>query len=215
MRLRGRGTDDEGVRDLGVRLTRCEEPEHFGLARAERLELGARLRRLAESGELLDHAPCHGGRERRLTAPHDADRIEQVVGGSILQQEAGGARAQRRKDVLIKVEGRQNQDASGRLIVDELPGRCEPVQFGHPDVHEDHVRAVPADSGHRDDAIRCLCDDLHIWFGFDQGPQARPDHPLVVGDHDADHALTPSVNGRLACTRQPPPGRGPRSSRPP
>lgn len=69
------------------------------------------------------------------------------------------------------------------------PRRCrEPVQAGHLDVQQDHVRPVRA--GERDGLVPVarLGDHLDVRVPGQDGPHPRPDHRFVVGDQHPDRA---------------------------
>src|SRR5438094_4814628 len=50
-----------------------------------------------------------------------------------------------------------------------------------------------------------LTDNLDVGLGFEEGTQARPDDPLIIGQQDRNHDAEPFVGSR-ADTRNPPPG---------
>ena len=75
----------------------------------------------------------------------------------------------------------------GRLVGGEdSPGRLEPVELGHADVHQ-HDGGVEA-RGLVDglDPVARLGDDLDVRLAGEQHAEACADHRLVVGDEDAD-----------------------------
>ena len=117
-------------------------------------------------------------------------------------------------DVLVEVEGGEDDDARGAVAGENLAGRREAVHPRHADVHQRHVRGEAARRRDRLLPVPGLGDDLHVGLGLDDHPEAAPDHRLVVGDQDPDHAPAthsgrPS-SGRRARTSWPwPPGRRP------
>ena len=62
-------------------------------------------------------------------------------------------------------------------------------------------------------AVRGFAHDVDVVLGVEEGAEAGPHERLVVGEHDADHARSPT--GIHARTRKPPDGRAAASSRPP
>src|SRR5436309_2015938 len=70
-----------------------------------------------------------------------------VGGFAALEQEAAGAGAQCREDVLVELEGRQDQYArvAERAVGCDLARRLESVHLGHPDVHDHDVGTQGAD----------------------------------------------------------------------
>ena len=68
-----------------------------------------------------------------------------------------------------------------------------------------------ADQVQRGGAVVGLAHDREVLLGVEEHAEAGADQGLVVGEHDPDHDRPSHV----ARTRNPPPGRGPASSRPP
>ena len=109
--------------------------------------------------------------------------------GRVLEQEAGGADAQRLEDVLAGVEGREHHDRRGVLRVGEDPlGRREPVELGHADVHQHDVGAPAGDDVDRGVAVGRLADDGDVGLGVEDDAKAGAQQALVVGDDDGDRA---------------------------
>ena len=73
----------------------------------------------------------------------DADRVEQVGRLDALAEEAAGPAAQGLEDVLVGLEGGQDQHPyAGEVVVGgDGPGGGEAVHVGHADVHQDDVGA--------------------------------------------------------------------------
>ena len=69
-------------------------------------------------------------------------------------------------------------------VGEDAPGGLQAVQFGHPDVHEDHVGAGAPDRVDRLPAVGGLGDHVDAVAGQDH-PEAGPDQRLIIGDHDA------------------------------
>ena len=109
--------------------------------------------------------------------------------GRVLEQEAGGADAQRLEDVLAGVEGREHHDGRGVLRVGEDPlGRREPVELGHADVHQHDVGAPAGDDVDRGVAVGRLADDGDVGLGVEDDAKAGAQQALVVGDDHGDRA---------------------------
>jgi hypothetical protein len=117
------------------------------------------------------------GEKQRLAGRDHVDSAEQVGRLDVLQEEAAGPRAQRLEDVLVSLEGGQDDDPDLRQVVvgGDLSGRFEPVHLRHPDVHEDHVRAVPAGQLHSLPSLGGLSHDLDAAGGLQEDSKARPD----------------------------------------
>src|SRR4029453_13195440 len=76
---------------------------------------------------------------------HRAHGNGELLGRDVLEHEAAGAGAQCLVDVLVRVEGGQDQHADVPVGLGQDPrGRLEAVHIGHADVHEDHVGTVLA-----------------------------------------------------------------------
>ena len=152
----------------------------------------------AEAGgrrdELLDHAPGDRGREQRIAARDDHDRLDELLGRRVLEHEAARAGAQRLVDVLVEVERGQDQDPRPLVAAVEQPARrLEAVDVRHPDVHQDHVRLGLAGGEHGLEPVGSLADDLDVGLGVEDHPEPGPDEGLVVDDQDLDaHAAASS-----------------------
>ncbi len=64
--------------------------------------------------------------------------------------------------------------------------RGMPVQPGHVQVEQQHVRAGGGDDVYRLLAVSGFAGDLDVWFLAEQVAQPVPDDAVVVGDHHAD-----------------------------
>jgi hypothetical protein len=125
--------------------------------------------------------------------------------GRFFQHEAAGPCPQGGVDVLVEVEGGQDEDLDlgGVVVLLDLPGGLDPVLAGHADVHEHDVRVVPAGQGDRLGPVAGLAEDGHAGGGVDQDPEAAPDQRLVVRDDHADGHETACPVGMRASTRNP------------
>jgi hypothetical protein len=87
----------------------------------------------------------------------------------VLEQEPGRAGSKRCEDVLVEVVGGQDQHPRGGRWIQrhELGGRLHPVEVGHANVHQRHVRPEPANLGDGFAAVSCLADDLEVRLGFE------------------------------------------------
>src|ERR1022692_674575 len=228
MRLHGLLGDHQAGRYLGVGQALSYKPEHLRLAWRERCErrYRRRVRFGAQLGELADEAAGDGRREQRLAGRDDPYRVEEPLGGDVFEQEAAGSGAQRVVDVLVQVEGGQDEDA--RPIepgapggAAELPGGLDAIHARHADVHEDDVRAQFAADGHRLGPVAGCAEDREVWLRGQEPGESGANYLMIVGDDDPDRggrAAHPAVSpfpGRLATTRKPPPAAGPVDSSPP
>ena len=90
------------------RASRPSTSSSRGVSCSSRGSLGRR-RWGGPSYERVDHAAGHSGRQQGLPRRHHPDGSRELLGGRVLEQEAGGAGAQRLEDVLVEVEGGQHQ----------------------------------------------------------------------------------------------------------
>jgi hypothetical protein len=88
-----------------------------------------------------------------------------VLRRGVLQQEAAGARAERRIQRLVIVERCDHQDVRrGVDLCEQAPGRRNAVEARHADVHDHEVRAgVPGDDKCLL-AVGGLAHDFDVWF---------------------------------------------------
>jgi hypothetical protein len=118
-------------------------------------------------------------------------------------------------DVFVKTKSGQDQDPGSVVSGEDPPGRLEPVELRHPDVHQDDGGTEPGRLGDRLEPVSCLCDDFDVLFAGEQHPEAGPDHGLVIGDEDADRHTRGSGSGRRVLRMKPPPSAVPAVMSPP
>jgi hypothetical protein len=139
---------------------------------------------------------------------HRADRGDQLLRRVVLEHEAAGAGAERLEDVLVEIEGREDQDLRGRVGGEDPPSGLEAVELGHPDVHQHDGRVEAGRFGDRVDAVVGLGDHVDVLLAGEEHPEAGPHHRLVVDDEDADARRahrTPPASGRRVWSTKPPP----------
>jgi hypothetical protein len=102
-------------------------------------------------------------------------------------------------DVLVEVEGGEDEDARRGMLGGDPSGGFDAVEVGHADVHQHDVRQHPADGVDRLVAVRSLAYDVDVGLGGEDYPEAGADELLVVGDEDADHGAS-RFSGRRART---------------
>jgi hypothetical protein len=107
----------------------------------------------------------------------------------VLGQVTPGARLERIENRrFIGVRG-QDHDLGVRLRRPDPPGRLDPVEPGHPQVHQYDVGAMASAQRHRLLTVTGGGDWLDVGRGIEQGHEAFPDHRLVVHDHHPDGAV--------------------------
>jgi hypothetical protein len=195
----GRLGDEERLGDLGVGEAAGDVGEDLEFALAEFGEVG----RCAGGGcgaahELFDEAARDGGGEKGVAGGDGADGVGELLGADVLDEKAAGAGLHGLVDVLVEVEGGEDEDACGAVIVQKAARGLEPVEFGHADVHEDHVGCELAGACEGLESVGRLADDLDVLLGFEDHPKAAAHERLVVGDEHPDHGLDRS--GSCPCT---------------
>src|SRR5262249_9004742 len=147
----------------------------------------------------------------------EGDRVEQLGRLGALAEEAARAGPQRLEDVLVDLERGEDEDvyAGEVLIGGDESRRGEPVEVGHPDVHQYDVGARLPGKLHRLPAGGRLADHLEIGCRVDEYRETLAYQRLVVGEEYPDGHAVPPGTGRVASTRNPPPGRGPARNPPP
>src|SRR5262249_44724089 len=102
------------------------------------------------------------------------------------------------------VERRQDQDPALRVGLHDPPRGLEPVELGHPDVHEYDVRPDARGLLHRLEPVARLGDDLDVPLVGEQHPEPGPHHRLVVHHQYPDgHPPPPSGGGEARSTTPP------------
>src|SRR6266536_4118601 len=163
-----------------------------------------------------DQSPGYRRGQQRLTGCRGPDGPDQVGGIGVLEDEPAGSGLQRGEDVLVGLEGghhhhpRTGQGGVGH----DRPQRLHPVQAGHPDVEQRHVRTAAADHLQSGAAVGRLADQCQVRLPLDEYPQTHAKERLVVGQDNPDH-LAPPGSGSRAVTVKPPPSRGPAVRLPP
>src|SRR6476661_781397 len=217
VRFRGGRAEVEPFGDLGVRPAPGDQREHLALAGGQHVQRGRRRPvAVRAADELADELAGHARGEQRVARRHDPDPGQQVAGRGVLEQEPAGARPERSVDVFVQVEGGQDEhpDVLGLLGPADYPGRFQPVQMRHPDVHQDDVGPFLPGQRDRLGAVAGLADDLEVRRGINEHPEAAAHERLVVGHQDPDHLGTCAI-GKQARTRKPPSGPGAALNSPP
>ena len=99
--------------------------------------------RVRDANELVDHALGDRRRQQRVAAGDDTDRVEELLGRIVLQDEAAGAGAERLVHVFVEIERGQDEDTCRVIGGKNAPRRFEPIQLGHTNVHEHDRRPKP------------------------------------------------------------------------
>ncbi len=129
------------------------------------------------------------------------DRLDELLGRRVLQEEPARAGAERLVDVLVEVERREDENARPLVAaVEQAARRLEAVHVRHADVHEDDVRVELARGLDGLGPVGGLTDDLHVVLGLEDHPEPRAHEGLVVDDEHADHQAAASIGSRARTT---------------
>jgi hypothetical protein len=115
--------------------------------------------------------------------------VQQLVRSCIFEQEPAGTRPERPVHVLVEVERRQHEHAGlreRRVCANQSRG-LEPVEHGHADVHEHHMREDSPGEVHCFAAVAGLARNLHLLLARYQRGETGTNGGLVIGDEDANH----------------------------
>ncbi len=177
----------------------CEHPE---LASSQPLQSTRSLRANGRKrdGECVQEPAGHGRSEQSIAPGDDPDGQDQLIRPDVLQKKTAGPRTQRLDHVLVDIERREDQNP-GRLVLGcQDPGGLDPIQDGHPDVHEDHVRSKASGLLDRLRSIRGLADEIYVLLRPECHVEGSSHERLVIRDQDPDrHDVLPS-SGRDAAT---------------
>ncbi len=136
--------------------------------------------------EVLQHPRGDRRAEDRLAADDGPDRVGDLVLLGALEQVAAGAGLHRGEHGGVLVVHRQHQHRGlGHRLADP-PGRLDPVEAGHPDVHQHDVRLGQLGLADRGLAVLGLADHLEVVEGAEQRGQAPAYDGVVVGEQHAD-----------------------------
>ena len=148
----------------------------------------------------LDQAPGDRRRQQGVAGRRHPDRVEQAVGGRVLQQEAARPDPQGLVDVLVAVKGREHQRRRwGR------PGRPGSARAADRPSSSGMRMSMSTTSGRRRRttltaalAVGGLPDHAHVRLAVQDHPEAGAQQPLVVGDHHRDLAARRGLRRRRA-----------------
>jgi len=176
-----------------------QQAEHLAFSSGEQAEVRRYCRPAAD--EVPDKPPHRGRGDQCIAGRRRPDREDDLLGRGVLHQESARAREQPVEDVLVEVEGcEQDHPRRVRRQRDNPFRSIDAAHPRHPYVHHHDVgpeHGRPAGCLH---AVARLADDLEIGLGPDQLGHASPYHRLVVGEQDPDgHAGL----GRNARTTKP------------
>src|SRR6478735_3712810 len=121
-----------------------------------------------------------------MPLPHAADRVQQLGGLGLVDDEAAGTRVQGAEELLVAAAAAENHYLRAWPAVDETPRGLERVHPCELETHQDDVRAKLL--GHRDRivAARYLAHDGHVGLALEQRPKAGTGEPVLVREQKSD-----------------------------
>jgi hypothetical protein len=153
------------------------------------------------AGERVDKSAGHRWCEQSHPLGHGTDRSKQLPFGCVSEKESTGSGSQRLVDVLVQVKRRHNQDGGWGIEGREAPGRGDPVQSWHPDIHEDDVGLQPAGPARSPPHRRLPHLPRRYRARLQDHPKAGPDQSLVIGKQHTDAHGDATRAGNLAPDR--------------
>ena len=135
-----------------------------------------------------------------LAARYPADRVGQLLGGRVLDDEAERAGLHRPPQVAGPAERGQDDHPAARDLVAERGRGGQAVEARHLDVEQRDVGMLVPRGRHHLVAAPDLRHDLEVVLEFEQRGERRADQRLVVGEQHPDrHAGI--VGSSTACSR--------------
>lgn len=121
-----------------------------------------------------------------IDAAGGADGLIKLLGGAALLKVSSGAGLKHGGSDGLIIERRKTNDADRLSLIPDAPRGFNPVQLGHLNIHDDHVRlSVPSQlDGFQ--TIGGLGDHLQVGLAIDDPTQVSADHGVIVSNEDAD-----------------------------
>ena len=145
-------------------------------------------------GKLADEPACYPRCDEGIPSSDDPDGVKELLGCGVLEKESRGSGPKGVVDVLIEVERGQHEHPRGAESV--VPGDsgsgCNPVELGHPNVHQDDIRSGGERLVDGFGSSRGFANNFETIFGADECAKAATDQFLIV---DKKH-----TNGRHLCS---------------
>ena len=156
-----------------------------------------RRRRCGPAGwadELGDQPPGDAGRQQRLAVGHDPDGPQQLLrlgvldAGSRWRPARSASKTYSSSSKVVRTTTRTSARSGSAAIA---AGGGEAVEPGiRMSISTTSGRSRPTRATASSPSVG-LAHHLDVGLGVEQEPDAGPHQCLVVGDHDADHGLTP------------------------
>ena len=103
------------------------------------------LRGAGRRAYVLDDLAGDRRREQGVAGGHDPHGVHQLLGRGVLEQEPAGPGAERLEDVVVALEGGEDDDPAWDVgFSDDAAGGLQAVHPRHLDVHEHHIGSQSA-----------------------------------------------------------------------
>src|SRR5690348_3468233 len=165
VRLHGGDAHVELATDFGVGLAASDRDGDLALTFGEAVELFAGTTAALTavgSGHVPDQPAGDRGRQDRFAGRDGPDGADDVRGWRVFEQEAAGAGPQGTQDVVVGVEGREDDDLGRPLAAAHDFGGRQAVHSWHADVHQHDAGLVFGDGAFDLAAVGGLADDLNV-----------------------------------------------------
>ena len=184
----GPDADLEMLSDFAVAQAARDELEHLTLALGQCVE--HIRRRFAR--ELLQVSAHHPIGERRTDETPSLggvpDRLNELFGARLLQHVSESPTPEGFGDVRLACRHGKDDDACLGSLLLQMPQNVKPGHPGHHQVEKEHVGPQLVDEGDDLGAVARCTNQPEIGLGDEQRLQPLPDHRVIVGDQEGDHA---------------------------
>ncbi len=133
------------------------------------------------------HHPADDVRgEHRLTRGYQPDRARDLRWRGVLEEESAGAGPHRPPDVLVGVEGGEQDDLRRVLSCSQSLSGGQSVELRHPDVHQYDIGPVLVDRGNDLGTVADSADDRQVVKLAEHHRQSSPHESVIVHDEHPD-----------------------------
>ena len=185
--LHGAVREHEPLGDLLVGHALGDHPQDLGLALGQRglRRVGLRPAALVEPSELAEHQSGEPRREHGVPVCHPTYGVEQLGPRRRLHEVAGRAGLHRVEHVGLLAGGGQDEDASARILLEDLRGHLHAVRAGDLEVQHDDLRPAGREARQCLVAVGRDPDDVEA-RGLQVALHRVPPHRVVVDHHHPD-----------------------------
>ncbi len=125
------------------------------------------------------------GLKKSFLLATDADRLEEIGLGAVLQEIALGAGGKGADEEGLIAMHAQHDDADVGIALDDLGRGINTVELRHSDIHDDHVGRELLGEADGLAAIAGFADDFDCGVGLEQKLKAFANDPMIIGDEDS------------------------------